>query len=343
MANVGRRMLTWRATDERSSMSLVDPWKNDTAWSYDFAANSKAAVVGEHAVGVMEPSGMFSLYSLPDGKRLIHEQLESERSLSSIILRESGDRLLLVTNSPYVKRDPRQPIQAAPGGMNNPLINGRLYAFDAATGAKLWGGVRVANHGLLLSQPPGLPVLIFLRSVHKYVGGSHEARTSILAIDKRNGRIAYKNDELRMAIGNVEFIGDRSNDTVSILMPGKTITLTCTNQPWPAVDQPPPKPTTPSDPLSRAVGGLLRAIDNTTRRAIGLPTAEEEADPFGEADKEADAPEAQPEDKESDAGQADAKRQQAKGVKEAAEKALDSAQEAIEEAQEALEAPNKPE
>jgi hypothetical protein len=85
-----------------------------------------------------------------------------------------------------------------------------------------------------------------------------------------------------MAIGNVEFVGDRANGTVSILMPGKTITLTCTDKPWPPAQKPEPKPMSETSQFGRAVGGLFRAIDNAARRISGLPIAEEMADPFGE-------------------------------------------------------------
>ena len=286
MATIGRAMLTWQANGGRSTMSLIDPWKNDTLWVQHFAPNSKATVIREEAVGVLEPNGKFSLLKLPSGERVIHESLEQEPSLTGIIILRSADQYLLVTNSPPKRIDPRVPIQPAPGGLNNPLIHGRVYAFNRLTNEKMWSEpVRVKNHGLLLAQPSELPVLVFLRSVHRNIGGHHEPRASILVIDKRTGRTAFKHDELRMNISNVEFIGEREDNTVSLLMPGKTITLTSTDKPWPVEDKAAEeKPRQPA--VSRAVGGIFRALDNAARRISGLPTVEEEQDPFGERQRD---------------------------------------------------------
>src|SRR5690606_8934172 len=119
-----------------------------------------------------------------------------------------------------------------------------------------------------------------MRSMHRNVRGAHEARLSILAIDKRNGRTVYKNDELRMGISNVEFNGDRDDGTVSLLLPGKTITFTCTDKPLPPPGSEPEENADPKESeVGRAVGGIFRALDNAARRISGLPTIEEEEDP----------------------------------------------------------------
>jgi outer membrane protein assembly factor BamB len=307
MATIGRQLLTWQADGGRSTMSLVDPWKNDTLWTHHFAPNSKADVVRDEAVGVLEPNGMFSLFKLPSGERLIHEQLVKERALTSIILLPSADQYLLVTNSPPRNVDPRAPVQPAPGGLNNPLVNGRVYAFNRATGAKQWlAPVRVQNHGLLVAQPSGLPVLVFLRAVHRAVGGTSEMKTSILAIDKRNGKVVYKNDDLKGNLSNVEFVGDRAESTVNVLMPGKTITLTLTDKPIPPDAAPTEeKPKSDENQVGRAIGGIFRALDNATRRVSGLPTIEEEQDPFGDKES-ADSEEETPSDAAEDAAQENA-------------------------------------
>lgn len=338
MATVGRTMLTWQADGGRSTMSLVDPWKNDTLWTHHFAANSKAAIVRDEAVGVFEPNGRFSLFKLPSGERVIHEPLESEKALTSILILRTPDQYLLVTNSPPKNIDPRVPIQPAPGGLNNPLINGRVYAFNRQSFANMWSApVRVQNHGLLLAQPSELPVLVFLRSVHRQVNGAHEARASVLAIDKRNGRIVYKNDDLRMAINNVEFLGDRADNTISLLMPGKTLTFTCTDKPLPPEESPiKEKSKKDEGQVGRAVGGIFRAIDNAARRISGLPTIEEETDPFGDgaAEESEEADDLTPQDEDAQKAVEEA----GKAVGEAAEKvreAVEEARQAAEEAQEA--------
>jgi hypothetical protein len=78
---------------------------------------------------------------------------------------------------------------------------------------------------------------------------------------------------------------------------------------------------------------LFRAIDNAARRISGLPTQEDEDDPFGDKQAaEEDAPEQ--DDLESPEGQADEAR---KAAEEAVEQAVEEAADAIKEAAEKVE------
>jgi outer membrane protein assembly factor BamB/tetratricopeptide (TPR) repeat protein len=312
MGNVGSKLLVWRADGGRSTVSLLDPWKNDTLWSKEFAANSKAALVGQQVLGVYEPTGKFVLINLPSGEKVISEKLESERQLTGIYLLPYEDSYLLITNSPPRNLDPRVPIQPAPGGMNNPLINGRMYAFSAKTGAALWEKpLRIQNHGLVQSHPSELPLLFFMRSMHRNLRGAHQTRASILAVDKRTGRVVYTNDELQMNISNVEFEGNRRDATVSVMFPGKSMMFLCTDKPLPppeAVEE--KKKEESQGGVNGAVIDLFRSINDAARKISGLP---DPLPPFDEVD-EAD---------EADDGDAAA---------EAVEDAIEAAKEAVEEA-----------
>src|SRR5690606_15305393 len=129
---------------------------------------------------------------------------------------------------------------------------------DRATHKAIWPHpVKITNHGLVLSQPSELPVLVFLRSVYQANNGAHQPLASVLAIDKRTGRTAYKDDNIPLTIHNVEFSGDLADKTVSILLPVRTITLTFTDEEWPAEESAPAKNTPEGGEVGRAIGGIF--------------------------------------------------------------------------------------
>lgn len=239
MTTVGRCLLTWQAEDGKQVVKFSDPWKQQVLWSRPVASGSKGAVAGQDVLGIFEPAGKtakFSLVRLADGKVLVDkEKVEPESSaMTGIHLLGMADGYLLLTNGPPTNVPQNESIQPAPGGMNNPIVTGRLYGFDR-DGKRLWGPVKIDQQGLVLTQPSGLPILTFARHIHhSAANGQPDAKTSLLCIDKRNGRVAYQNDSvLNTAISNFEIIGDPADDTVSILLPGKTVTLKCTDKELP--------------------------------------------------------------------------------------------------------------
>ena len=63
-------------------LSLFDPLEGRQDWSErKFAAGARVSMIGEKAVGVMEPGGRFLLCSLPDGGTIADLKLEAEPSL----------------------------------------------------------------------------------------------------------------------------------------------------------------------------------------------------------------------------------------------------------------------
>jgi outer membrane protein assembly factor BamB len=234
MATFGRNILVWDTKEGRQVVSLRDPWTNQEKWSQSFDAGAKGAIVADEAVGVFEPSGRFVMVRLEDGRKIVEEKLKPEDMLSGIYILGSSTQYLLVTNSPPRAEDVQANVnvQPAPGGLNNPAVNGRVYAFDRQTGKPMWAEpFSVKQQGLVLTQPSEMPLLFFLSHRHTANNVGHETRTSVLCLDKRNGQMVYRNDSIGTVINNFEIIGSRTDDTVALLLPQKTITFRLTNDP----------------------------------------------------------------------------------------------------------------
>jgi outer membrane protein assembly factor BamB len=243
MLTIGRNVLSWEAQGGQQLLQMRDAWEDKTLWSFTFHGGAKAAIASGQAVGVLEPDGVFSLVTLPDGRRLVKEQLEPEKALVGIYLLRSSDRYLLVTNS-AARLEPPLNVQPIAGAANHPMVNGRVYAFDQQTGNKSWPSpVVVAQYGLVANQPSQLPLLVFVRQAHRPGGaGGREPRTSVLCIDKRTGQVAYQNDALPTTmVGNFELSGDPVKHTVTLTLPPQVIELTLTDE------RPSPPPNALSD------------------------------------------------------------------------------------------------
>jgi outer membrane protein assembly factor BamB len=228
MATLGRRVLSW---ETKNLLQMRDVWQDQTLWSHPFAPGSKAALVSQEAVGVFQPDGNFSLITLADGKVLVKERLEPENSLLGIILLRTTEGYLLVTNV-AARNEPNVSVQPIPASPNN-LISGRIYAFERATGRKLWPApATVLQYGLHTGQPAALPVLVLARQVLRPgPPNGREPKVSVLCIDKRTGRVVYHNEDLPgSTIANVELVGDPVAGTVTISLPARVITLTFTDE-----------------------------------------------------------------------------------------------------------------
>ena len=71
LTKLGRKLLTWRRDDadkqNKAKLDLFDPWTQQSVWlTRKFDAGARVSLVGQEAVGVMEPDGHFVLVQLSD-------------------------------------------------------------------------------------------------------------------------------------------------------------------------------------------------------------------------------------------------------------------------------------
>lgn len=268
MATLGRCVLTWDANPKERELSLFDPWEQRPVWpSRKFAAGSKACLVGETAIGVFEPSGHFVLLSLPDGRAIADLKLTPEPSLSEIVVTRLGGQYFLLAHDarPRARMD-RHPIQPLPGTLYQPIRRGRLYAIDRQ-GKSTWPSPAVIeDQHLLLNQPAGLPVLVFAcQKYEQRKEGQMWAKTWVLGVDRRCGRIVYDKDTQNTTM-TLDLIGDTDQKTVELRMQNTTVVLRFTDKP---VVTPPAGQARPKQPEGSVTDALLRALQRAA--AEGAP------------------------------------------------------------------------
>ena len=168
---VGRYVLTWEqgsgapSTGPGRVLGLFDPWLQKAVWpSRNFASGACVSVVGNEAVGVLEPDGHFVLVALADGRTIADVKLEvrPQLTLTDLVVMRMGDQYIVLAHDNRIlgngNEDQMQPAQ---GAFCYPVRRARLYALDLK-GKPAWPApVDVDHQQFLLSQPARLPVLLF--------------------------------------------------------------------------------------------------------------------------------------------------------------------------------------
>ena len=101
--------------------------------------------------------------------------------------------------------------------------------------------LKIENQRMPVNQPGDLPLLTFACRVQEEDHGIRW-KTSVLCIDKRNGRTVYQAKEATDPVSFFRVVGDAKKKTVDVMTWKKTVTLSFTDKPWPSDSEPAPQP-----------------------------------------------------------------------------------------------------
>jgi hypothetical protein len=241
---LGRRVLTWNNKAQGLVVQLLDPWHEaePVVWTLAVAAGSKAYVVENEDLAILEPDGKFAILGIADGAPKVDARLELGGGdsrpppiLGGIIVTRTADQYFVAINRPVPRADATLSIQPDLGSVISPLVEGPLYAFDRRTGEPSWpSAAYIDRYGLPLEQPADVPVLTFLRQVNPLSGNAPARPTlSILCLDKRSGRVILDRASLLTSAQTYEVVGNPGRGSVDVRIPNNTFTITFTDKPRP--------------------------------------------------------------------------------------------------------------
>lgn len=252
----GRRLLGWTGGDDRRNLRLYDAWSNKVLFQQEFPAGTRGAILNDQVLAVMQPDGQLQVISLLDGQPVVRVGVEAEPTLTSLYLQETDDGYLVVTNGQPRSAGVAQ-VDVVAGSANSQIINGRVYAFDRRTGKARWPiPASIEQFGLLLDQPSRSPLLVFMRRPTKASNQS-----SLLCLDKRDGRIVFLKDEIPVQANFSEVVVRPEQDKVVISMGARNYEFTVTSDPIPP--EPPAQMGAAASAIpgtDRANGGILTTI-----------------------------------------------------------------------------------
>jgi outer membrane protein assembly factor BamB len=231
---VGRHVVTWSTLDGRQVLALNDPWSGKDLWKVDFEGTAQVVLVELEEAAVLEPSGKFTVVSLADGRVKFKGTTEPEPRAQQIYVIRSPDLYILVAHVP--RPEVANPNWRAVTVQSIP-VNGRVYGFDAATGARLWTQ-EILRQGIDLSQPASLPVLTFACCIMEKKNGQAYAfdnRFGLTCLDKRTGRLVFDERNLEEQFFSIDYSADPDQKQIELRMYRSVLRLTFTDQP---VDEP---------------------------------------------------------------------------------------------------------
>jgi outer membrane protein assembly factor BamB len=220
----------------RPRLVVTDVLTQKTLYQTDVSDRVRYSVIEPNALAVLESTGQFRLIDVATGKALIDEKLEAAADSQAFYTMRSGDDLFVFITGP-----PQPQIRTTTQGFDSPIINGPVYAFSLKTGKSLWPGPAIVrNRGMMLSQPPEVPFLVFMDRQQSH-GASNEttARLRVLCLDKLTGETVYANDEVPdTAVPRFRVEAEREpKAAVTLEMGASKIVLAMTERPRPP--QPP--------------------------------------------------------------------------------------------------------
>ncbi len=217
----GRNVLSCRQDGREIIATLYDAWSEKTLWTKRFAFGSRGTLIGRDEMAMMQPSGELLIVNLATGEVVLDTKLSPEPKLLNIFALRSPDQYFVQMETIINQADEiaGTSIQPAPGGDYTKIVTGPLYAFDRATMKPSWQSPAfISQFGFMLDQPAELPFLFFLRHKQPTAGrGPEKQQTSVMAIDRRDGRMIFERDNIPIAQTNVyELVGNRANNTIEL-------------------------------------------------------------------------------------------------------------------------------
>jgi hypothetical protein len=281
----GRNVLAWGPGDSQAAGSTVKVRLYDArsfesdVWSRQVPQGTRGCLIDGEEMALLEPSGQFTVVSLATGEVRLGVPLEPEPSpLAWIQVIRSSDQYLLLASQENTEQTGIMVQPMTTAGNQQTRMHGRVYAFERASGKLQWQTPAfIANHCLPADQPTESPLLLFIRNRSSSNQTTSTTKASVLALDRRDGRIVYQSDDAANQVNNSDCVVDPTKETVTLTLysnTSKSFAFKLTDQPTPP--QPPAQTggaasTTAGQPRGRVDRSIGTAIDALNRGLIVPP------------------------------------------------------------------------
>ncbi|MCA9225056.1 MAG: PQQ-binding-like beta-propeller repeat protein, partial [Planctomycetales bacterium] len=230
----GSRLLAYRSDAKGLHLRLVDIATDNELWKITVSAGSKGDLVDNDAVAVVEPEGRIRILSLTENKTFVDHAIPAESSLDAVTVKRFVDQYIVALRRP-IQYDPQVSVNEIGNKFDSAVVNGPLYAFDLATGKPAWQSpAMITQFPMFLDQPVESPVLLFGRMIRTNPqNGSRNNYVSVLAIDRRDGRVLVSEDEIPGGANFADIQVDPQQRKVTLNLQVRAFTFTFTDQPTP--------------------------------------------------------------------------------------------------------------
>jgi outer membrane protein assembly factor BamB len=212
-------------SSEQRLFEMRDLEGDRVVWQSQHPTASMPGLIDNKEVGILEPSGTFSILKLDSGKTLFTTELPAKRPQKGagvLAVQRWKDRYLVVAGVNMKNSNQRN---VAPLNIGAPnfggqrdfaparelgsssiasfTVDGFVCSVNATDGTLQWSE-RVSDLAYDTAQPSSLPVLVLASwqaDVDRFGGLPMPSRLSVLILDKRTGNKVYEKQEPNHAIG----------------------------------------------------------------------------------------------------------------------------------------------
>jgi outer membrane protein assembly factor BamB len=237
-ATWGTHVLAWREESNKLLLRLYDAWQQRELWRCEFAQGARGTLVGSDEVAVFDPSGLFVVVSIRQGRELWRTRLEPVVAPTTLFVQRTPEAYFVMPGSALPPNVRAPNISFGSGGIQVPVVRGYLYALDRRSGQSLWPApAYLDGYAIPVQQPAQLPVLCFARGIPQTNNTRATRIVAALAVlDKRDGRLLYGREDLPLVQPNVltlETQGNPEQGKVEVLFAGHKVALQWTDDPIP--------------------------------------------------------------------------------------------------------------
>jgi hypothetical protein len=200
VAVLGRHVLMSEG-DKGRTLRLYDPLSGADVWKKEYPAAGTVLLktLDPETTGVLSPDGKFEVLQTRTGKSLFKGAVDADRvnahmktasgamAVTSPVLLADADRYYV-----FLNRNPdagRGPVVYGYSMIRSLPVNGAAYAFDKATGKRLWFHEVFKNQMILLERFDELPCIVAAAQVMDDESKQYQYR--VVVLDKQFGKLRY--------------------------------------------------------------------------------------------------------------------------------------------------------
>jgi outer membrane protein assembly factor BamB len=222
----GRKVLAFDADAPKKSVRLYDLFTGKDVWKKDLDTDGWVLKSEDDAyTGYVTKAGDVFVLNAADGKDVFHAKLDPSKvakhleKVNEVMLFADGERFFVMLNRPHdgANRFGYNPVFTQ--SIRAVRVNGHLYAFERATGRRLWyTDEQLEDQNISLEQFEEIPLIFAASFQQKFAanGGLEGQFTKFLALDKATGKLKYFK-QMPQQVQFYSIVSDPKAGTIDVL------------------------------------------------------------------------------------------------------------------------------
>jgi outer membrane protein assembly factor BamB/tetratricopeptide (TPR) repeat protein len=223
----GRKVLAFDDEPGKKAVRMYDLFTGKDLWKKELGADGwQLRSEDDEFTGFVTVGGDVVVLNVTDGKEVFRAKLDPSKmaghldKVNEALLFADADRFFVMLNKPHEAANARggyQPVFTP--AVRSVRVNGHMYAFDRATGRRLWyTEEQLEDQSLALEQFAELPIMLAANMYQKFAAnGNFEGQfMKFVALDKATGKLKFAKHGLNQG-QYYSIVSDPRTGTIEVL------------------------------------------------------------------------------------------------------------------------------